>query len=126
MSSALWPRIILVPLTILSFVYLVRSLIWGGGERVKRGGLGAWFQYYKNPIICFLLFFGFLITLPYFGMLIGGLLYVFIMLSIFGGWGLRQMAPHALIAIASVGVMWSIFTFGLGVILPRGEILGYF
>jgi hypothetical protein len=29
---------------------------------------------------------------------------------------------HAIIAIVSVGAMWALFTFGLRVLLPRGEI----
>ncbi len=125
MSSALWPRVILTPLAILSFIYLIRSLVSGGDRRVKRGGVNGWIGHYKYPIACFFLFFCFLATLPYLGMLIGGLLYVFIMLTIFGGWGPRQLAMHAAISIVAVGAMWSVFTFGLGVILPPGEILGY-
>jgi hypothetical protein len=30
---------------------------------------------------------------------------------------------HAIIAVVAVGGMWSLFTYGLGVILPQGEIL---
>ncbi|MBT3885472.1 MAG: tripartite tricarboxylate transporter TctB family protein [Rhodospirillaceae bacterium] len=125
MSSALWPRIILAPLTILSFVYLVRSLLQSEPVREKRGGLSGWIGYYKNPIVCFFLFFIFLITMPYFGMLIGGILFVFAMLTYLGGYRPRDIVVHGTIAVAAVGIMWSIFTFGLGVILPSGEIIPY-
>ena len=63
--------------------------------------------------------------MPLLGMLIGGLLFVFLMLSVLGGMAPRQMALHAVIAVAAVGVMWSIFTFGLGVFLPEGELISF-
>jgi len=125
MSSSLWPRAILAPLTLLSLVYLVKSIKETSVERVSRGGLTGWFQYYRNPIVCFGLFFAFLAVMPLLGMLLGGLLFVFLMLSVLGGFAPRQMAIHALISIAAVGVMWSIFTFGLGVILPEGELISF-
>lgn len=125
MSSALWPRAILAPLTLLSLIYLVKSIADIPVERVSRGGLTGWFQYYRNPIICFGLFFVFLASMPLLGMLLGGLLFVFLMLSVLGGIAPRQILVHALISIAAVGVMWSIFTFGLGVILPEGELISF-
>jgi len=125
MSSALWPRAILAPLTILSFVFLVRSILQTEPVSEKRGGFGGWLIYYKNPIVCFILFFVFLITMPFFGMLIGGIMFVFVMLTYLGGHRPRDMAIHGTIAIGTVGAMWSIFTFGLGVLLPSGEIIPY-
>ena len=126
MSSSLWPRAILVPLTLLSLIYLIKSIAEASQvEYPSRGGLTGWFQYYRNPIICFGLFFLFLAVMPLLGMLIGGLLFVFLMLSVLGGMAPRQMALHAVIAVAAVGVMWSIFTFGLGVFLPEGEMISF-
>lgn len=126
MSSALWPRAILAPLTLLSLVYLVKSIAEAPQiEYPSRGGVTGWLQYYRNPIICFGLFFLFLAAMPLLGMLIGGLLFVFLMLSVLGGIAPRQMALHAVIAVAAVGVMWSIFTFGLGVFLPAGELISF-
>lgn len=126
MSSSLWPRAILVPLTLLSLIYLVKSIAEAAHvEHPSRGGLGGWFQYYRNPIICFGLFFVFLAAMPLLGMLVGGLLFVFLMLSVLGGIAPRQLALHAVIAVVAVGAMWSIFTFGLGVILPEGELLSF-
>lgn len=126
MSSSLWPRAILAPLTLLSLIYLVKSIAEAADvEYPSRGGLTGWVQYYRNPIVCFGLFFVFLAAMPLLGMLVGGLLFVFFMLSVLGGIAPRQMALHAVIAIAAVGVMWSIFTFGLGVILPEGELISF-
>lgn len=126
MSSALWPRAILAPLTLLSLVYLVKSIAEASQvEYPTRGGVTGWLQYYRNPIVCFGLFFVFLATMPLLGMLIGGLLFVFLMLSVLGGLAPRQMMLHAMISIAAVGVMWSIFTFGLGVFLPAGELISF-
>ena len=126
MSSALWPRIILTPLIFLLLIYLGRSLMQTKTEDTGRGGLKAWFLHYRNPIYCYLMFFIFLLTLPYFGMLIGGILFVFFMLSILGGFSPRLLILHGVIATISVGAMWSLFVFALGVILPRGEIFTYY
>jgi hypothetical protein len=126
MSSSLWPRAILAPLTLLSLIYLIKSIAEAANvEYPSRGGVTGWLRYYRNPIVCFGLFFVFLAAMPLLGMLIGGLLFVFLMLSVLGGIAPRQMVLHALISVAAVGVMWSIFTFGLGVILPEGELISF-
>ncbi|MBL4837615.1 MAG: tripartite tricarboxylate transporter TctB family protein [Kordiimonadaceae bacterium] len=125
MSSALWPRIILVSLTLLSILFLIRSLRLEKPEWEQKGSLKNWFRYYKNPIYCFGLFFLFLASLPYLGMLLAGVTFVFLMLSMLGGWAPKKLLLHASVAILFVGMMWSIFTFVLGVILPQGEIFLY-
>lgn len=123
MSSALWPRIVLTPLTILSLIFLIKSAMTTEPVREAKGGPKGWLGYYKNPIIIFLLFAIFLATMPYLGMLIGGILFVFILLSYLGGWTPRDLAIHGTIAVGTVGFMWSVFSFALGVILPQGELL---
>jgi len=123
MSSALWPRLILTPLSLLSIVFVIKSMKLTEPVWEQHGSLRKWFNYYKNPICCFLLFFGFLLTLPYLGMLIGGMAFVFLMLSFLGGWQTKQLITHGLVSVVFVGAMWAIFTFVLGVILPEGEIL---
>lgn len=123
MSSALWPRMILAPLAILSLVFTVKSAMLSGPVREKRGGMTGWLGYYKNPIVIFVLFALFLLTMPVLGMLIGGVLFVFLTLCFLGGWSPRDLAVHGLIAAGTVGFMWSVFSFALGVILPQGEII---
>ena len=54
---------------------------------------------------------------------IGGSLLVFLLMTVLGGAAPRQLVLHAVIAVLSVGAMWSVFTFGLRVLLPRGEIM---
>jgi len=68
----------------------------------------------------FILFLGFL---DYLGMLIGGVLFVFGLLTLLGGFEIKKIINHLIISIITIGIMWSIFTFGLKVILPEGEIL---
>ncbi|MEP3046440.1 MAG: tripartite tricarboxylate transporter TctB family protein [Roseibium sp.] len=124
MSPALWPRIILVPLTLLSALLLVQSQrvpVEEGAASKKT--LAGWWEHNKNPIICFALFFLFLITMPIAGMLLGGLVYVFLTLCVLGGWEPRKLALHAAISLVFVVGMWAIFTQLLGVLLPEGEIL---
>ena len=65
----------------------------------------------------------FLAPLDYLGMLIGGILFVFLLLNLLGGWRPKQLAIHGAIAVSTMGAMWAVFTFGLRVILPEGEIL---
>ena len=122
MSSALWPRIILAPLTLLSLIFFVKSLFQERSEGEQKGGFVGWLKYYKNPIFVFGFFAIFVATLPFFGMLVGGVFFVFLTLSYFGGWDSRSLFLHGLIACATVGFMWSVFTFALGVILPQGEL----
>ena len=118
-----WPRTVLVLFAALTVIYLIQSLRRppSGGEK-RGGGVKAWLATYRNPLICFALFLAFLVTLPVFGILIGGALFVFVMLTALGGAGKRRLLVHALIAIATVGLMWAVFTFGLHVILPQGMI----
>jgi len=121
-GAKLWPRIVLIALFILSFVYLVHALRTPKTTRTPFD-LKAWLHVNRNVIACFLLYAVFLATLPYLGMLLGATLFLFATLSILGRRDLRSHLVHLAIAVVSVGSMWSIFTFGLGVILPEGVIL---
>ena len=132
MPSA-WPRTILVALTILSLIYLFQSLR-GSVQDVKEivegeprePGLIGWILYWRNPLWCYALFFAYLITLPVFGMLIGGVLFVFVLQGVLGGWAPRRLIYHAGVALLTVGGMWSMFTYGLGVMLPTGMLFDPF
>ena len=73
-------------------------------------------------IWCFVLFGGYLLAIPYVGMLIGGVIFVFALLTALGG--VRASLLHAAIAVISVGGMWAVFTFALEVILPTGRWTG--
>ena len=89
--------------------------------RARAPGLRGWIAYWRNPIWCFALFFIYLVTLPMLGSLIGGVLFVFTLMGVLGGWSPRNVVQHAALALITVGVMWGIFTYGLGVILRPGE-----
>ena len=123
LTPAAWPQIILVALTILSMIYLVQSLRQGappgGATPVSIKGV---LEKYRNPLWCYALFLLFLLTLDYLGMLIGGVLFLFCLLTAIGEASKRNVITHALIAIAMVGAMWALFTYALGVIFPQGEI----
>lgn len=123
MPSYLWPRLILMPLALLSVVLLVSSQRGTKDTTSVTKGFREWFRYYRNPIICFALFFAFLISMPILGMLLGGLAYVFLTLNLLGGWQVKTMIKHGLISIIFVLGMWIIFTQFLGVLLPEGILL---
>ena len=141
LSPAAWPKGVTWVLTAFCIIYFVQSLMAdralvnadpapseaaaappGDAQSVREKGLLGWFKYFYNPIVCLGLYFAFLATLPFFGTLIGGILLVFALLSFLGGVTPRLLVMHALIAVISVGAMWALFTFGLRVLLPRGEL----
>ena len=122
MPAALWPRMILIPLAGLSMMLLVKAQMASEPDAPGKSAR-EWLLYYKNPIVCFFLFFLFLLTMPVMGMLLGGLAYVFLTLTYLGGWTKDKLILHAVIALTSVLGMWAIFTQLLGVFLPEGILL---
>lgn len=136
LSPAVWPRIIVAILGLLSFIYLIQSIRRShaeDAERDEKGGEAPLTEaeafadrshHWRNVLWCFALFLGYLLALPWLGMLVAGMLFVFLLLSVLGGWSPRLMALHAAIAVLTVGGMWALFTHALGVILPRGDLTG--
>ena len=130
LSPAAWPRAVIGALSVLTLIYLMQSarkgLYLDGPEEEPgdepRGRQKGW----RNVFVCFALFLAYLLSMPWLGMLVGGTLFVFMLLNALGGWSPRMLALHAAVAVVSMGGMWSIFTFALGVILPRGDLFGTF
>ena len=131
LPPAAWPKAVTWVLTAFCIVYFVQSLLADRRRTAedivapdpdRQPGLAGWFRWYFNPIVCLAFYFIFLATLPYFGTLIGGILLVFALLSFLGGMTPRLIVNHAIIAVVSVGAMWLLFTYGLRVLLPRGEL----
>lgn len=120
-GSEVWPRFVLVLLTLLCLVYLFRSISDPpvAGEPFR---LSSWLKRYRNPLICFAMFFVFLLALPYTGMLLTGILFVFITQTLIGGAQPRRLIVHAAVSVFAVGGMWALFTYALGVFLPPGEL----
>ncbi len=120
-----WPRFLLVLLSGLSALYLIKSLKSLKNQEVHSEGTdthsGFWSKY-KNALWCFALFFLFLLSLDYIGMLLGGMLFVFSLLTVLGEFSRRNIILHSIVAVISVGIMWLIFTYSLRVHLPAGEI----
>ena len=120
-GSEVWPRFVLILLTLLCLIYLFKSIT----EPPPKGepfNLSKWLTTYKNPLICFAMFFVFLLILPYAGMLLAGILFVFCTQTILGGASPRRLVVHAAVSVLAVGGMWAVFTYALGVILPPGEL----
>lgn len=127
LAPSAWPQAVLAVLTLLCTVYLVRSVASGArtadpDAATEGTGIVGWLRGYRNPILCYFVYFLFLATLPVTGALLGGILLVFCLLSVLGGLQPRQLMIHGAIAVVSVGAMWSLFTFALRVILPQGMI----
>ena len=125
MKASFWPTIVLCLLSIMCLVMLIKSVVTEAENNLNSNdtNLTNVFLKFKNASICFLMFVLFLAFLDYLGMLIGGVLFVFGLLTMLGGFELKKIINHFIISIITIGIMWSIFTFGLKVILPEGEIL---
>lgn len=125
-----WPQIILVLLTLCVLVLMWQALMREPPSRPaeesrRPAGLVGWLLHYRNPLICYLLFFLFLASMPLLGTLISGTLFVFLTLSVLGPPRVSLLPIHLAIAVVSVGAMWAVFTFALKVFLPEGEILQF-
>jgi len=128
LAPSVWPRIILVVFGFLSALYLMQSLRADPesapeGEEELPASLMGYLVYWRNPIICFGLFAAYLALLPVLGMLLDGMAFVFVLLCALGGWSLRDIAIHAAVAVIAVGGMWSVFTYGLRVLMPTGMLI---
>lgn len=124
-GAEVWPRVILVPMFLLSVGLLIKALREAAAESPRPGrGFVEWLAYYRNPLITFALFFGFLLALRPLGMLVAGAGFTFFTQLALGYRSPRHILIYAVVAMAAVGGMWAIFQFGLGVQLPRGRLTG--
>ena len=123
MPSTVWPRIVITAIAVASALMLFVSIVRPTARQADAGEPVPLLKRYRNALIIYVLFLGFLVTLPILGMHLGGALFVFLALTALGRPSAKLLAIHAAVAVVSIGVMWSVFTFGLRVILPQGEIL---
>jgi len=125
MKASFWPTVILCLLSVMCLVMLIKSVVYktdNNLDAIDENTTNIFFKF-KNALICFFMFVLFLTFLDYLGMLIGGILFVFGLLTLLGGTSPKKLFNHFIISIITIGIMWSIFTFGLKVILPEGELL---
>lgn len=134
LQPSVWPRLIIICLGLSSALLLIRSFLWpepatagddAGTPQSQDVPTVGGFARYRNALLIFGLFLAFLITLPWLGMLIGGMAFVFLTLTAIGHADIRSLLIHLAISVLSVGIMWAIFTYVLHVILPGGEIIPY-
>lgn len=125
MSTGAWPRFVLVILALLSVAMIVQSLIRPPKSATADAPaeLPATTVSHRNALICFGLFAAFLVSMHWLGMLIAGILFVFVMQEMMGLRDMKSRLVHMAIAVVAVGGMWSVFTFALRVILPEGMLL---
>ncbi len=126
-GAKIWPRVVTFFIGGLSLLYLIQSISAtrpepkDDGEQIN--GIAEWFHVNRNVVACFAFYGLFLASLKWLGMLIGGILFVFVTLSYLGENTRRNFIINAIVAVVCMGFMWAIFTYALGVILPQGEIL---
>lgn len=129
MKADVWPTFLVMLLVVLSISMLVKSLIeyrqatqssTQDNENAEQTDSVTGWTWLINPMIVFVLFFLFLITLDYLGMLIGGIFFTFITMTLLGQISWRTVPIYFAISVISISGMWAIFTFGLRVMLPEG------
>lgn len=119
-SSDVWPTIVLSVLTLLCLIYFVTSLQIPADEHKEKFSWAAFLP--KNVLIIFALFALFVYSLPFLGMLAGGISFVFLALTLIGHKTTKYLVLHLIIASVSVVLMWATFTYGLNVMLPEGDL----
>ena len=124
LSPAAWPRLIIIIIGGLSVIYLIQSFSTPKKDiaPTPKKTFKEFVLYWRNVIAVFSIFALYLIALPYLGMLIGNILFSFILLTVLGGW--RAILMHLLVALGASGGMWLLFTYVLEVFLPRGSLTG--
>jgi tripartite tricarboxylate transporter TctB family protein len=123
MQSSVWPQAVLGILTVFCLAMFGQSVLKTAVAKPESSAASGGIGRYRNAITVYILFFLFLVTMPYLGMLLGGVGFVFLALTLLGEPELKRVPLHLAIAVGMVGLMWTIFTFGLGVLLPDGELL---
>ena len=126
LGSDVWPRVILAPLFVLCVAYLIQSLRRGRTEGGEPFRFGVFFARYRNPVLCFVIFFGFLLVIDFLGMLIAGIIVTFLLLSAIGDRTPKAIMMHVLVSVISVGLVWSLFTFVLRLYMPEGELIRFY
>jgi len=124
LSPAAWPRLIISILGVLSVIYLLQSIGMPKEDKevAPRKSIGEFILYWRNVIAVFTIFALYLAALPYLGMLIGNILFSFVLMTVLGGWNAILM--QLLISFGASGGMWLLFTYVLEVFLPRGSLTG--
>ena len=125
-SARLWPRITLALMLGIVLIYFAQSVVQAvrlPAQSERQLQATTFWQRHGNALITFALFFAFLALLPVLGMLLDGIAFVFILQAVLGETGGRATVRHALVAIITVGAMWALFTYWLGVIMPTGMII---
>ena len=125
LSPAAWPRTIIVVIAVLSALYLLQSLREGPDTPDPEAPRGVieMISYWRNVLWVFALFLVYLLVIPSVGMLVGGTAFVLAVLTALGGF--RNTVLHVIVAVGTIGGVWALFTFGLGVLLPKGELTGF-
>jgi putative tricarboxylic transport membrane protein len=92
MKASFWPTIVLCLLSVMSLVMLIKSMVSPTDNNLNSENTNSQniFFKYKNASICFLMFILFLAFLDYLGMLIGGVLFVFGLLTLLGGFEIKK------------------------------------
>ena len=136
MKADAWPRVVLWLLVIISSVMLGKSyLLFKTEGHVGNNNFKVNFAKFKNALICFGMFIFFLSTLDYLGMLLGGIVFVFGLLTFLGGFSLNlfqtflrglpriNVILHLTFLNPIIGIGMLVFIFVIIVMLTEGEIL---
>ncbi|WP_083001635.1 tripartite tricarboxylate transporter TctB family protein [Halomonas sp. GT] len=119
-GSALFPRILLVTIALLSVVILVRSLFTKVAPPASgRGVLTEWFERRKTVVALFVMFGLYAALLPVLGYIVATMVFLIASLALLLGVDTkRKWAINLGISCTLVPLVFVIFRYGLNVWLP--------
>ena len=104
MKASFWPTVILCLLSVMCLVMLIKSVVYKTDNNLHTidENTSNIFLKFKNALICFFMFVLFLTFLDYLGMLIGGILFVFGLLTLLGGISPKKLFNHFNISLITI------------------------
>ena len=79
MQSSVWPQAVLGILTVFCLAMFGQSVLKPAVAKPESSAASGGIGRYRNAITVYILFFLFLVTMPYLGMLLGGVGFVFLL-----------------------------------------------
>jgi len=119
-GAEVWPRAIIICLSLLSLVLLLQSLK-KSNTRMSAVAVKELFERESIALSVFACFFCFLWLVPNLGAYPAGGLFVFALLTVLGAKTKRSVLLHLCIAVGASVVLWLLFSQVLKVIAPAGR-----
>ncbi|RDE07893.1 tripartite tricarboxylate transporter TctB family protein [Pelagibacterium lacus] len=122
-SPGLFPMVCLAFVSICSVAYLIQAFSGTVRSEAEEGERGA--LWLLNPAICIVLFTGFILALPYLGILISGTAFMVLLFSFTGRRDAKGLITNFLVAFGCSATMWASMRWIFRVYIPSGSLTGF-